>query len=308
VTVDAVTFESDGLLLAGDLRRPSAPLDPLLPALVFTGPFTGVKEQVVGLYADLLARAGFITLVFDHRNFGASEGAPRQHEAGAGKLADLTSATSYLCSVAGVDPERVGCVGICLGAGYALRHAAFDPRIRALVTIAGAYNDPRVMRANFGIEAYRETLARHADVAQRQHDTGQIEYLPAVSLDGEAAMAGAEPYEYYGTHRGQAESWENRISVLSLRELITIDNATSAEFIAPTPWCLIHGRTDDFCAPDDARRVFERAGEPKAIHWVDTTNHIDLYDRPTYVEPAAAIAAEWLHEHLGRRSIAGLPE
>ena len=298
VTVEPVEFVSDGLTLAADLRRPPDGGAGRWPALVFTGPFTGVKEQVVGLYADRLARAGFITLAFDHRNFGASDGTPRQHESGAGKLADLRDATSFLASVDGVDADRIGCVGICLGGGYALRHAAFDPRIKALVTVAGAYNDPRVMRGHFGDSNYRDALARYAEVAARQQRTGEVEYMPAVAVEGDAAMGGQEPFDYYGTERSAAPTWENRVTVLSLRELITVDNGSGAEFISPTPWCVIHGRRDDFCSPDDAAGAFARAAEPKVFHWLDTTNHIDLYDNPVFTEPASDLAVDWLRRHL----------
>jgi uncharacterized membrane protein (DUF2068 family) len=40
------------------------------PGLVFTGPFTGTRDQVTGTYAARLAEAGFVTLAFDHRSFG----------------------------------------------------------------------------------------------------------------------------------------------------------------------------------------------------------------------------------------------
>jgi hypothetical protein len=33
--------------------------------------------------------------------------------------------------------------------------------------------------------------------------------------------------------------------------------------------------------------------------WLDTTNHIDLYDVPAYVDPAVARVTGWLAEHLG---------
>lgn len=294
-----VEIVADGLRLAGHLRVPSGADGPL-PALVFTGPFTGVKEQVTGHYAERLTEAGFVTLVFDHRNFGASDGPVPQHEDSAGKLADLRAATSALAAIDVVDAGRIGCVGICLGGGYALKHTAFDPRIGALALVAAAFNDPRVMRRRMGDEAYRATIAGFAEVAQRQDLGGPVEYLPAVTDvdDGEAAMPGAEPWEYYGTARSASDGWRNRVTRLSIRELLTFDAAVGAEFIAPTPTLVVHGRTDGFCPPSDAQDVYDRIGGPKRIVWLDTTNHIDLYDVAGYVDPAVDAVAAWMHQSL----------
>ena len=100
-------FHSDGLALTGILRMPSgtAPKGGW-PAPVFTGPLSGVKEQVVGGYAERLTAAGYATLAFDHRHFGGSAGEPRQHEDAAGKLADLRDAVSALT----IHPAVDGCV------------------------------------------------------------------------------------------------------------------------------------------------------------------------------------------------------
>jgi uncharacterized protein len=295
-----VTFDAGGVTLAGHLRVPSD-VGASAPGLVFTGPFTGVKEQVTGHYAALLAERGFVTLAFDHRNFGASDGAVRQHEDSAGKLADLRAATSFLAGHEAVDAERVGCVGICLGGGYALRHSAFDPRVKALAVVAAAFNDPRVMRANIGGDGYRATMKTFAAVAAREDAGGEVEYLPAVSPDGgEAAMPGREPWEYYGTSRSAGGAWENRVTRLSIRELLTADLAIGADFIAPTPMLIVHGRTDDFCSPAGAQDAYDRITGPKELMWLDTTNHIDLYDEPQYVEPAVARVAAWMDEYLRR--------
>lgn len=294
-----MTFPSGGLTLSGDLRVPEGIPGPA-PALVFTGPLSGVKEQVAGLYASRLADAGYVTLAFDHRNFGASEGTPRQHEDAAGKLADLTDAVSFLASRPEVDPGRIGAVGVCLGGGYALRFAAFDPRVRAVACVAGGYNDPSAMRAAFGAEGYRAQMARFAAIAQRQHDTGEVEYTAAVSADPEvpALMGGQEPFDYYGTGRSTSPGWENRLTALTLRELITVDLAMGADFVSPTPLLIVHGRTDAYCSPQAAAAVFERAGGPKDILWLDTTNHIDLYDVPAYVDPALDRIETFLAEYL----------
>lgn len=297
--VERVTFSSDGRELVGHLRRPAAADGAPLPAIVFTGPLSGVKDQVTGTYAALMAEAGYLTLAFDHRNFGESEGEPRQHEDPPGKLADLRDAVSFLAARPDVDPARIGVCGICLGGGYALRFAAFDPRVRAVACVAGGYNDPFAMRAAMGPEGYRGQLRHFAELATRQFVTGEVEYLAAVGVEGEpAVMGGQEPFDYYGTERSASAVWENRLTALSVRELITVDLASAADFISPTPLLVVHGRTDAYCSPDGARSVYERAGQPKDVLWLDTTNHIDLYDQPRFVQPAVERTTEWFAEHL----------
>jgi len=115
---ERVTFRSEDVGLTGEFRtsRPERPQ----PGIVLTGPFTGVKEQVVGTYASILATSGFATLAFDHRGFGESGGRPC-HEDSQGKLADLRAAVSVLASRPEVDAARIGVVGVCLGGGYAVR-------------------------------------------------------------------------------------------------------------------------------------------------------------------------------------------
>jgi uncharacterized protein len=298
-------FASDGIDLAGDLRVPDEIPSGGAPGVLLTGPLTGVKEQVAGVYAARLADAGYVTLAFDHRNFGASGGEPRQHEDSAGKLHDLRDALGHLAEQPEVDPSRLGVVGICLGTAYALRFSAFDPRVRALALVAGAYNDPRAMRSGMGSEGYRATLGRLAEVAERQRATGEVSYLAAVSADGRPAiMGGDEPYAYYGTDRAPSPGWVNRVTELSIRELITLDAAMAADFISPTPMLVVHGRADAYCSPEDAQAVFDRAGEPKRLVWLDTTCHIDLYDDPTYVAPAVVEVAGWFAEHLRPRTAA----
>jgi fermentation-respiration switch protein FrsA (DUF1100 family) len=294
-----VTFSSEAHDLAGHLRVPKNAERPL-PGVVFTGPFTGVKEQVVGTYASGLTDAGYVTLTFDHRNFGASDGTPRQHEDPAGKLTDLRDALSFLAARPEVDGGRLACVGVCLGGGYALRFAAFDTRVRALALVAGSYNDPRQMRDGIGAEAFRAMMGDYAALAQLEYETGEPEYIPAVSADGSsAAMPGDEPYAYYGTDRAASPGWQNRVTRQSIRAVMTLDTASAAEFISPTPTLLVHGRTDAYCVPEGAQRVFDTAGDPKRLVWLDTSNHIDLYDNPVFVEPAIAEVSAWFGQHLG---------
>jgi uncharacterized protein len=301
VNPTAVTIDSDGLTLAGDLRLPDG--EGPHPGLVFTGPLSGVKEQVVGRYATELAARGFATLAFDHRTFGRSAGTPRQDESVGGKLTDLRDAVSFLATHPDVDAGRIGAVGVCLGGGYALRAAAGDPRIRAVATVAGCFNEPAAFRDGMGVDGYRATLRRFAEQLTEDARRGAPEYLGAVANpdapdDGGApAMPGREPWDYYGTDRSAAASWENRITTRSIRELLTFDAAGAAALLPPTPLLVIHGRRDEYCSPDGARSVVERHGSAELV-WLDADEHVDLYDVDRFVGAAIDRLAPWFQAAL----------
>jgi fermentation-respiration switch protein FrsA (DUF1100 family) len=278
-----ITFKADdGTELHGVLRAAS----PGAPAVALTGPFTGVKDQVTGTYAERLFDAGLTTLAFDHRGWGQS-GGRRCHEDTQGKLADLRAAVSVLTE----HSDGIGVVGICLGGGYAVRTAAADPRVAAVAGIAGAYNSPAWFVGRMGTGTYRAALASFIE----RYD----EYLPAVAPDnGEAAMAGDEPYSYYGTMRGASAHWRNEVTRGSLHSLMTFDALAAADLLTATPLLVVHGTKDDYCSPDLARMLHERAQGPKEIAWLDTTNHIDLYDTEPFVTQAADLTAAFLKKFL----------
>lgn len=288
-----VEFTADGVTLVGDLRVPEGA--GRRPALVFTGPFTSVRDQVTGLYAERLTGRGYVTLTFDHRTWGESGGEPRCHEDPQGKLHDLRAAVSLLRARPEVDPGRIGAVGIGLGGGYALRFAAFDPRVKAFAGIAGAYGNPYTARTDPG---YATALHSLTEALERQDLGGPVEYLPAVAAEGEAAMPGEEPYAYYGTARSASPHWENRVTRAGLRELAIVDNMMGADFLSPTPALIVHGVVDRLCSPEGAEEVHKRLDEPKRLVWLDARRHIDLYDGEPYVTQAVDATAEFLAEFL----------
>ncbi|GIF24739.1 fermentation-respiration switch protein FrsA (DUF1100 family) [Actinoplanes tereljensis] len=262
-------FRSEGLRLSGVLHRTDDP-----QAIVLTGPFTGVKEQVTGLYAERFAAEGFTTLAFDHRGWGASEGRP-QHEDSQGKLADLRAAVGLLAG----EGYRVSLVGICLGGGYAMKAAATDPRVAAVAGIAGAYNSPAWFAERMGVDTYRAALRGMLD----RYD----EYLPAVAADGEAAMPGEEPWSYYSTHPA---NWTNRVTRGSLHSLMTLDVLSARPLLPPS--LVVHGRKDDYCSPELASAL---AADETV--WLDCDRHVDLYDTEPYLSQAVAATAAFLRKH-----------
>ena len=69
-----ITFHNRyGITLAADIYKPKN-ASGKLPAISVCGPFGAVKEQCSGLYAQMMAERGFLTIAFDPSFTGESGG------------------------------------------------------------------------------------------------------------------------------------------------------------------------------------------------------------------------------------------
>ena len=73
-----IEFKSKGEACRGWFYTPDRRKGPF-PTVIMAGGWCYVKEIVMPNYADYFVREGFAALIFDYRNFGASEGKIRQH-------------------------------------------------------------------------------------------------------------------------------------------------------------------------------------------------------------------------------------
>ena len=103
--------------------------------------YAGLKEHGIERFARAFAEAGFVVLVHDHRNFGASDGAERGDVDPWQQIADWRRAISFLESQPEVDAAQIGLWGTSYAGGHAIVLAATDRRLRAVVaqisTISG---------------------------------------------------------------------------------------------------------------------------------------------------------------------------
>jgi dienelactone hydrolase len=72
-----VEFDADGTTLRGWLYRPRGRAA-AAPAVVMAHGYNCIKELYLDRYAAAFANAGHVVLAYDHRNFGDSDGEPRQ--------------------------------------------------------------------------------------------------------------------------------------------------------------------------------------------------------------------------------------
>jgi alpha/beta superfamily hydrolase len=131
-----VYFELEGIRLKGEIYIPDAGSMPY-PALCLCHGLPRGRPSVPGDggYPALAARfadSGFLTVIFNFRGAGESEGNFDM----LGWTRDLRAVLDYVCRVDEVNPKSISLMGFSAGASVAIYVAARDRRISSVVSCA----------------------------------------------------------------------------------------------------------------------------------------------------------------------------
>jgi len=289
-----------GITLVADLYVPINSANKKLSALVVSGPFGAVKEQVSGLYAQTMAQKGFVTLAFDQSFTGESGGENRNVASAEIFTEDYSAAVDYVGLLPFVNQEQIGAIGICGLSGMALTAASADTRIKAVVTssmydmsrsIAKGYQDSYTKEQKLKIIDYlskqRWEDAKNKTFALGSHevlfdDNGNI--LQGNRVLPEILPANPNPvlkafFDYYRTKRGFHPRSINSTTAWSATTPVSFFQFSmhnNIELISPRPILLIAG--ENAHSKYYSQDVYKIASKPKELLIVPNADHVDLYD------------------------------
>lgn len=280
-----ITFHNRyGITLVADMYVPKY-AEGKLPAIVICGPFGAVKEQASGLYGQIMAERGFLTIAFDPSFTGESTGMPRYMASPDINTEDFQAAVDFLSVQDNVDHEKIGIIGICGWGGMALNVAALDTRIKATIT-STMYDMSRV-NANgyFDNEDNEEARYQNKKVLNKQRtiDYQNQSYQRAGGvvdpLPEDAPFYVKDYHDYYKTARGyhprslnSNEGW-NKIGCMSFinQPILAYSHEIRSAVL------MIHGQNAHSCY--FSKDAFQRlTGNNKELMFIPNAVHTDLYD------------------------------
>ena len=287
VSRQKVTFKNRfGITLTGDLYLPKNRGTQPLAALVISGPFGAVKEQSSGLYGNQMAERGFVALAFDPSYTGESGGEPRNVASPDINTEDFSAAVDYLGLQKTVDRNRIGIIGICGWAGFALNATAIDKRVKAVATTS-MYDMSRVNAKGYFDKLTTEERTRMLEQLGEQRwkdaEKGEVSIgarnLPE-KLTGNEPQFVKEYFDYYRTPRGFHPRSLNSNSGWTTTNPISFMNTpllTYIKEISPRPLLLIAGENahSRYFSED----AYKAAAEPKELVIIPNAVHVDLYDK-----------------------------
>ena len=293
-----ISFKTeDGLTLRGWHYLPDERTGPV-PIIVMAHGFSAVKEMYLDRFAEVFATAGLSALVFDNRNFGSSEGEPRQEIDPWRQVQDYRDAITFAETLPETDPERIGIWGSSYSGGHVLVVGAMDRRVKCVVSqvplISGHRNARRLIRADMwaSIQAMFEADRRSRYVGNAP---GMI---PVVSEDpaGPAALPTPDSWAWFTeTGRSRAPSWRNEVTLRSVELFTEYEPGAYIRFISPTPLMLVVALRDHLTVADEALAAYELALEPKRLTTLPG-GHFDAYTDA--FDQAAGPARDWFVQHL----------
>ena len=285
-----ITFRNRyGITLAADQYTPKD-VSGKLPAVAVCGPFGAVKEQCSGLYAQILAERGFLTIAFDPSFTGESGGEPRYTASPDLNTEDFQAAVDVLSVHDKVDPDRIGILGICGWGGMALNTAAIDTRIKATV-VSTMYDMSRIAAKGYFDSAdseqarhqARETYSAARTSVYRSGDYGRAGGCLPLPVDEDAPFFVKDYSEYY---KGRAyhprslnsnEGW-NTIGTMSFlnQPILQYTNEIRSAVL------VIHGEKAHSCYMGRDAFAAMMEGNPcpenKELLIIPGAVHTDLYD------------------------------
>ena len=287
----------DGVMLRGWHYLPDG--EGPHPTIVMAHGFSAVKEMYLDRFAEAFAAGGLAAIVFDNRNFGASDGEPRQEIDPWRQVRDYRDAITFAETLPETDPARIGIWGSSYSGGHVMVVGAIDRRVRCVVAqvpLASGHDNARRLIRSDNVAA----VQRAFDADRRARMQGEPPVMvPVVAEDPAAPSALPTPDSWIWfteTGRTRAPSWRNEVTLRSIEMFTEYEPASYVRYVSPTPLMIVVALGDVLTVADLALAAYEQALQPKRLVTL-RGGHFDAYvdDFAGASRPAVA----WFREHLG---------
>ncbi|MGK5112001.1 MULTISPECIES: alpha/beta hydrolase [unclassified Geodermatophilus] len=291
----------DGVTLRGWHYSPDdGPTDTRRPLVVMSHGFSATKEMHLDDFAEHFADGGLGVLVYDNRNVGASDGAPRGELDPWQQIRDYRTAITWAQTQPWADPDRIGIWGSSYSGGHVLVVGALDRRVTCVVSqvplVSGLANARRLIRAD-AFAGLREAFDADRAARYAGADPGMIPVAWEKEPDEPCALPTADSHDFFlGPILERATTWQNEVTLRSVEMFTEYEPGAYIGQIAPTPLMMVVAAQDHLTVADLTLEYYERARHPKEL-LVLPVGHFDAYVGDAFAESAPA-QLRWFQRYL----------
>ena len=285
-------FKSGKTRCAGWLYRPHGASRP--PVVVMAHGFGAQRDFGLPPYAERFAAMGMAVFLFDYRNFGASDGEPRNLVNPWRHLKDWESALAYVRDLPDIDTARIGLWGSSYSGGHVIVTASRDPGVAAISVQVPFVDGPTSALMTGTRTIIQATVAGVKDLL-RAVSFRDPYYVPIVS-DPEVfgVMNSPECKPGYMAIVPEDCDWSNECPARAVLELLLYRPMSHAREVE-CPALVIMGEKDPLIYPPAVEKTASRMREVTLVHL--PVGHFDVYVGDWF-ERVVETQADFLSRHL----------
>lgn len=268
-----VEFFSDGVKLAGEVfLPPQVSASSPMPGVIVGHGFGGIKEFFLPEIAKAFAAQGFVSLIFDYRGFGESEG-KRNRLFPMEQVEDVVAAVTFLREQPEVSSAGIGIYGTSFGGGVAVVAGTRSPDVAAVVCAVGIADCGR----------WLQSLRRNWEWIEFEHrlKSDQVKRV----LTGQSEIVEPEEIMVRDPHSMEHEQmlrskYPNRAFKLDLASGEAIKNFKPKDALTAdrVPALFFVGVEEDGLTPySETVDFYESSPEPKQLLTLSGMTHHDVY-------------------------------
>lgn len=259
----------------------------------------GIRHFRLPQFAHSFHEAGYTILLYDNRNWGDSDGYPRQESNPALQQTDYYDAFNFAVTKSCVDPQQIVYWGTSFSGGNVIYAAAIDKRIKAAIVQAPAVSGET--RSAAFAEQIPLVLEDRARIAAGQ----AARRVPVIASNREAAVARSEKvmfpgvYEYDETQeqRKSGGQWENYVTSQTQLHMLEFEAQAMIHRVSPTPLLMVVPGKDVLVTTSSQLAAFGKAREPKQLVYLDDAGHFEIYTGDAFDRNIKA-QLEFLSRHV----------
>ncbi|KAF7960794.1 hypothetical protein EAE96_000467 [Botrytis aclada] len=254
------------------------------PCIIMTPGLGALKEQFLPDFAERFQEAGYGVIIYDHRNFGASDGLPRYECDPIQQARDYSDAFDFAASLKDVDKSKIVYWGSSMSGGVVMHAAAFDKRIRAAVAqvpfvsgtaleglfskyVSAIHEDRQCIKAG-NAPGLVQVFAENSKDAKDPHNSALTQDPALIPFIEELERRNIQ--------------WGGAITLQSLHNLAGCEPLNIIHKIAPNPLLIVTADRDQTSAASLQLKAYAAALEPKKLVILRDTDHFMPYIGPSF--------------------------
>lgn len=281
-----IEFKSQGAILRGRLYLPENKSKKSPVVIMAHGFTTTISGMTADKYAEEFQKAGFAVLLYDHRNFGISDGKLRQEINFWIQSRGYIDGIDFVFTQPEIDTTKIAVWGASLSAREAFLVGSVDERVKAIINQIPAYGE------NFPAEDKDSQLysfAKETVLIERIKDLPHkvTEQMPIVSSDQlgtPSALFEITAYRWFIEYGGRyGTNWKNIVSFSNI-EIPDLFHIGQCAPHLKAPILMVVATNDEMEGASNkvTSEVFKMIKQPKKLIEIDG-GHFGLLHYPSSI-------------------------